>query len=86
MYSVFLEKRAERDLKKLPTDLFYRIMPVIQALRNNPRPSGCLKLKNTLQDYRIRVGDYRILYEYEIDDKSQVVKVMRVRHRRESYR
>lgn len=84
MYNVFLEKRAERDLKKLSADLFYRIMPIIQALSDNPRPSGCLKLKNTLQDYRIRVGDYRILYE--IDDQSRVVKVMRVRHRRESYR
>ncbi|MGK7945262.1 MAG: type II toxin-antitoxin system RelE/ParE family toxin [Microcystaceae cyanobacterium] len=84
MYNVLLEKRAERDLKKLSADLFYRIMPIIQALSDNPRPSGCLKLKNTLQDYRIRVGDYRILYE--IDDHNQVVKIMRVRHRRESYR
>ncbi|AVQ72463.1 MULTISPECIES: type II toxin-antitoxin system RelE family toxin [Microcystis] len=84
MYEVLLEKQAERDLRKLPADLFERIIPVIRALNTNPRPSGCLKLKNSLQDYRVRVGEYRIIYE--IDDKNQVVKVMRVRHRRESYR
>jgi mRNA interferase RelE/StbE len=84
MYEVLIEKQAERDLKKLSSDLFHRVIPAIQALGGNPRPSGCLKLKNSVQDYRIRVGDYRVIYE--IDDKNQMVKVMRVRHRRESYR
>jgi mRNA interferase RelE/StbE len=84
MYEILLEKQAEKDLKNLSTQIFERVIPAIKDLSGNPRPSGCLKLKNSLQDYRIRVGDYRIIYE--IDDKNQIVKVMRVRHRRESYR
>jgi len=84
MYEVLLEKQAEKDLKNLTTQIFDRVIPVIKDLSSNPRPSGCLKLRNSLQDYRIRVGDYRIIYE--IDDKNQIAKVMRVRHRRESYR
>jgi mRNA interferase RelE/StbE len=84
MYEILLEKQAEKDLKKLPNDVFQRIIPVIRGLSQNPRPVGCLKLKNSLQDYRIRVGDYRIIYE--IDDNNQTVKVMKIRHRRESYR
>lgn len=84
MYEVLLEKQAERDLRKLPVDTFKRIIPVIRELGNNPRPPGCRKLKNSGQDYRVRVGNYRIVYE--IDDKNRAVKVMRVRHRKESYR
>jgi mRNA interferase RelE/StbE len=84
MYEILLEKQAEKDLKNLPTQTFNRVIPAIKDLSVNPRPSGCLKVKNSLQDYRIRVGDYRIIYE--IDDKNQILKVMRVRHRRESYR
>ena len=84
MYEILLEKQAEKDLKKLPNDLFGRIIPAIRNLNQNPRTVGCLKLKNSLQDYRIQVGDYRIIYE--IDDKNQIVKVMKIRHRRESYR
>ncbi|WP_009547359.1 type II toxin-antitoxin system RelE family toxin [Crocosphaera subtropica] len=84
MYQVFLEKQAERDLRKLPAEIFKRIIPVIRELGNNPRPSGCRKLKNAGQDYRVRVGTYRIIYE--IDDKNREVKIMPVRHRKESYR
>ncbi len=84
MYEVLLEKQAERDLKRLPAEMFHRIIPIIRALADNPRPSGCLKLKNSQRDYRIRLGDYRILYE--IDDQNKAVRILRVRHRRESYR
>ncbi|MGK7958552.1 MAG: type II toxin-antitoxin system RelE/ParE family toxin [Crocosphaera sp.] len=84
IYEVLLEKQAERDLRKLPADIFKRIIPVIRKLADNPRPSGCRKLKNAEQDYRVRVGTYRIIYE--IDDRNREIKVMRVRHRKESYR
>ena len=84
MYKILLEKQAEKDLKKLPNELFQRVIPAIKNLTHDPRPVGCLKLKNSEQDYRIRIGDYRIIYE--IDDKNQTVKVMKIRHRRESYR
>lgn len=84
MYEILLVKQAEKDLKNLPIQIFDRVITAIKDLSSNPRPSGCLKLKNLSQDYRIRVGDYRIIYE--IDNKNQIVKVMRVRYRRESYR
>lgn len=84
MYEVYVEKTAENDLKRLPTNIFHRIIPQIRNLAENPRPSGCRKLTGSKNDWRIRIGDYRVLYE--IDEKAKAVKIMRVRHRREAYR
>jgi mRNA interferase RelE/StbE len=63
---------------------FHRIIPHIKALAENPRLSSCLKLTGSKNDWRIRIGDYRVLYE--IDEKTKAVRIMRVRHRREVYR
>ena len=84
MYEVYLERAAENDLKRLPTTTFQRIIPQIRALAENPRPSGCRKLAGSKNDWRIRVGDHRVLYE--IDEKVKAVRIMRGRHRREVYR
>jgi mRNA interferase RelE/StbE len=84
VYEVYLEKAAENDLKRLPTTAFHRIIPQIRTLAENPRPSGCRKLTGSKNDWRIRIGDYRVLYE--IDEKAKAVRIMRVRHRREAYR
>ena len=84
MYRVFLERAAEKDLKSLSSKLHNRIIVALQTLAKNPRPSGCRKLTGTDHDWRIRVGAYRIVYE--IDDAAQIVRVNRVRHRREVYR
>ena len=84
MYDVQLERSAERDLKRLAPREFHRIVPDIEALASNPRPKGCRKLSGTDNDWRIRVGDYRIVYE--IDDRAKAVRVMRVRHRSDVYR
>ena len=84
MYSVFLERAAERDLNRLSKRMHDRAIVAIQALAKNPRPAGCRKLTGTDNDWRIRVGDYRIVYE--IADDIRVVRVNRVRHRREVYR
>ena len=62
MYEVYLEKAAENDLKRLPTTTFHRIIPHIKALAENPRPSSCRKLTGSKNDWRIRIGDYRVLY------------------------
>jgi len=83
VYEVLLERRAERDLKKVSQETFYRIIPKIKALSENPKPAGCRKITGSKNDWRIRIGDYRIIYE--IDEKEKAVKVMRVRHRREVY-
>jgi mRNA interferase RelE/StbE len=84
MYRVFLERAAERELGRLPARLHNRIIAAIQALAINPRPVGCRKLVGTENDWRIRVSDYRVVYE--IDEVSREVHVNRVRHRREVYR
>jgi mRNA interferase RelE/StbE len=84
VYEVYIEKAAENDLKRLPTTTFHRIIPQIKSLAENPRPSSCRKLTGSKNDWRIRIGDYRVLYE--IDEKVKAVRIMRVRHRREVYR
>jgi mRNA interferase RelE/StbE len=84
VYEVYLERSAENDLKRLPTTTFHRIIPKIKTLAENPRPSGCRKIAGSRNDWRIRIGDHRIIYE--IDEKAKAVRVMRVRHRREVYR
>ena len=84
MYEVYLERAAERDLRHLSSETFHRIIPRIKALSENPRPSGCRKITGSKNDWRIRIGDYRVIYE--IDESSNIVRVMRVRHRREIYR
>jgi mRNA interferase RelE/StbE len=84
MYRVFLERAAEKDLKSLSSKLHNQVIAALQRLAKNPRPTGCRKLTAADNDWRIRIGDYRIVYE--IDDTAQVVRVNRVRHRREVYR
>jgi len=84
VYEIYLERSAEKDLKRLPVGIFEQIMTHIKALANTPRPSGCHKITGSKNDWRIRIGNYRVTYE--IDEKGKAVKVMRVRHRREVYR
>lgn len=84
MYEVLLERQAERDLRELPKETFRRVIQSIKGLGQAPRPPGCRKLVGSQQDYRVRVGDYRVLYE--VDDGTRQVRVLRVRHRREAYR
>jgi mRNA interferase RelE/StbE len=84
MYQVVVERSAEKDLKKLSSEVRPRAISAIQALAKNPRPSGSRKLAGTDNDWRIRVGDYRIVYE--IADEVRIVRINRVRHRRDVYR
>ena len=84
MYRVLLERSAERDLGRLSSEVHHRVIVAIQSLAANPRPPGCRKLAGSKSDWRIRVGDYRVIYE--IADAIRVVRVNRVRHRREVYR
>jgi mRNA interferase RelE/StbE len=84
MYRVFLERAAEKDLKRLSSEVHDRVIIAIRGLASDPRPSGCRKLAGSKHDWRIRVGDYRVVYE--IADEIRIVRVNRVRHRREVYR
>jgi mRNA interferase RelE/StbE len=83
-YTVEFRPSARRDLKALPREILQRISRKIDSLADNPRPPGVEKLSGSEYSYRIRVGDYRILYE--IQDEILLVLIVRVRHRREAYR
>jgi mRNA interferase RelE/StbE len=82
-YIVRLKPRAERELDGLPIGVARRIWQKLLTLEGEPRPPGTSKLEGS-DGYRIRMGDYRIVYL--IDDRAQVVDVVRVAHRREVYR
>jgi len=84
VYEILVETHAERDLRRLEADVFRRVVDGIRALAENPRPPGCRKITGSENDWRIRVGRYRVIYE--IDDAARQVRIMRVRHRREAYR
>jgi len=82
-YSVRLRGSPERELNQLPKKEIARILERLQQLGQQPRPPGCEKL-SAVEGYRVRQGDYRILYT--IDDKSRVVEIVKIGHRREVYR
>ena len=84
MYALLIKRSAERDLRQLPRATFERVNAKILSLRDDPHPRGARKLVGALEGWRIRVGDYRVLYQ--IDDEGQTVTVVRVKHRREVYR
>ncbi len=84
VYEVLVERRAERDMRRLPEDVASRVNTAIRKLAPTPRPVGCRKLVGSDSDWRLRVGDYRIVYQ--IDDEAKQVRVMFIRHRREAYR
>jgi len=84
MYRVLLERAAEKDLSRLSPQIHDRVIEAVRKLATNPRPRGCRKLAGCENDWRIRVGDYRVVYE--MADATRVVRVNHVRHRREVYR
>jgi mRNA interferase RelE/StbE len=83
MYEVIISNIAKRQLDKIDPNIVRKITSKMLQLENEPRPTGCIKLKDK-NGYRIRIGDYRILYE--IDDSGKVVSVYKIAHRKEAYR
>jgi len=83
-YSVTLKSSVEKDLRTLPKAVLARVMHRIEELKNNPIPRQSAKLTGAERLYRIRVGDYRIIYAVEADAKQVIVYC--VRHRRQVYR
>ena len=81
-YQVVLTRTAQRQLDKLTDFIADPLLEAIQNLAQNPRPPGCKKLKGR-SAYRIRKGDYRIIYE--LYDDVLVVEIIAVGHRREVY-
>ncbi len=84
VYKVVFEKRAKQDLTKIPQKYLIKIKRKIDLLGEDPRASGCKKLQGFKNLYRIRSGNYRIIYQV-IDDQVIVI-IVAVKHRRSSYR
>lgn len=82
-YEVEFSSRAARAFLKLPREAQQRLAKRIDALSKDPRPIGCEKLTG-LDAYRVRVGDYRVVYD--VDDGARIVTIANVGHRREVYR
>jgi mRNA interferase RelE/StbE len=83
-YAVEIDTKAVREIRRLSRQDQRRIIAKAEALTDNPRPRGCVKLSGSENLWRIRVGVYRIIYE--IQDEQLLVTVVRVGHRRDVYR
>ena len=83
-YAVTLARSARKELEKLPVSVAQRIIEQMEILMKNPRPVRAIKLQGNRSLWRLRVGDYRVLYS--IDDSARLVDVSAVRHRRDVYR
>jgi mRNA interferase RelE/StbE len=82
-YRVALARSAEKELQRLPRALVTRIVSRLEQLATEPRPARCKKLRGGDKEWRIRIGDYRVVYE--IDDDKRAVDVTRIAHRSEVY-
>jgi mRNA interferase RelE/StbE len=82
-YALGIKPSARKELENLSDSLIARLVPKINSLAADPRPSGCRKLHGYKDVWRIRVGDYRVVYI--IDDDRKIVSITRVAHRREVY-
>lgn len=82
-YKVVVSKSAAKELSKLPKTANNKIIKSILDLADNPRPSGALKLKGQSENWRIRIGNYRVVYS--IDDDIHIVDVRKVGHRKDIY-
>lgn len=83
-YQVVVPKPVQKQLDRLPDSVHEQVIQRIMALKENPRPRGCVKLKGRDNEYRIRIGDYRI--RYEIDDGEAIVLLLHCGHRKDVYR
>jgi mRNA interferase RelE/StbE len=82
-YEILIRRSAEKEIRDLPISARARVVDRIRALVDEPRPPGCEKLSGR-EAYRVRVGEYRVIYT--IEDRVLVVEVVRVAHRKDAYR
>lgn len=84
MYTLIFEQQVYKDLDRIPAKDLDRISEGFESLKRDPRMPGAKKLQNSSDRYRLRKGNYRIIYI--IDDKKTTVRIMIVRHRKDVYR
>ncbi|MBF0369397.1 MAG: type II toxin-antitoxin system RelE/ParE family toxin [Magnetococcales bacterium] len=84
VYKIIIPSKVEKQISNLPKPEWQRIRNVIDSLETNPKPPGALKMKGQIDRWRIRSGNYRLLYT--IEDDQLVVLILKAGHRREVYR
>ncbi|MGK7886361.1 MAG: type II toxin-antitoxin system RelE/ParE family toxin [Crocosphaera sp.] len=83
-YTIIIPKPVQKQLKQLSPEIYQRIITKISQLADEPRPAGVKKLKGFNNEYRIRIGNYRV--RYEINDSELIIILVSCRHRRDVYR
>ncbi len=82
-YAIEILRSARKQLERIAADHQERVLTALEALAQTPRPDGCSKLTGR-EAWRIRIGDYRVVYE--IDDEAKIVVIVVIAHRRDAYR
>jgi len=82
-YKILILRHAQKELAQLPKQEYERIKEAVEKLSNEPRPQGCKKLMGR-EGWRVRVGNYRVIYE--IDDTKQALTILHIGHRRDVYK
>jgi mRNA interferase RelE/StbE len=82
-YSIEVKPSARKELEALPDSMLARVLQKIETLRAEPHPAGCKKLKGYKDQWRVRVGDWRVVYI--INHPAKLISVTRIAHRREVY-
>ncbi len=82
-YTVEVKPPARKELEALPDNVLSRVILKLESLGHTPRPTGCKKLKGYKDHWRVRAGDWRVVYI--IDDAAKLVSITRIAHRREVY-
>jgi mRNA interferase RelE/StbE len=82
-YAVELKPSTRKELESLPNSVLARVVRKLESLAHDPRPAGCKKLKGYKDHWRLRIGDWRVVYI--VDDAARLVSVTRIAHRREVY-
>jgi len=83
-YSIFYKRSASEELLQLPANIAHKVKAAINNLSENPRPHGCKKLKDSVNEYRIRISNYRVIYT--ITDTILNIIVIKIAHRKDVYR
>ncbi len=83
-YQLEIKKKAVKELSRVRPDVGKKLLQSIKSLASEPRPRQSHKLSESENSYRLKVGDYRVLYQ--VDDEAKLVTIFKVGHRREVYR
>jgi len=83
-YRIEVKPSALKELEKLPRPILLKVVTAIRGLGDDPYPQGVKKLAGFERTYRVRVGEYRILYD--VYHEKLIIQIIRVKHRKDAYR